>query len=51
VTQAVTLLKRKDIREKAHTTKMVAGAVTGVFLAIASAAVAVGAIDILMRIW
>lgn len=46
-----TLLKRRQIREKAHTAKSVAGAVAMVFLAISSAAAAVGTLDVLIRIW
>lgn len=51
MTSGRALLKRQDIRERAYTVKSVAGAVAMSFLAISSATVAVGAIEILVRIW
>lgn len=51
MTRYVSPFKRAHVREVAHTVKAVAGAVAMSFLAISSATVAVGAIEILVRIW
>jgi hypothetical protein len=51
VTRYVSPLKRANMREVAHTVKTVAGAVAMLFLAISSATVAIGAIDLVIRFW
>lgn len=51
MTEAVRLLKRKALREKAHTAMVVAGAASTIFAAIALAAIAVGAVHVLLKVW
>ncbi len=51
MTSGETLLKRRELRERAHTVKTVAGAIAMSFLAVSSVTVAIGAINILIRIW
>lgn len=51
MTRYVSPLRRASLREVAHTTKVVAGAISMVFVAIALAAIAVGAIGLADKIW
>lgn len=50
MTRYVSPFKRAHVREVAHTVKAVAGAVAMTFTAIATAAVASGAIEIAIRV-